>query len=93
MRKFNEIPGFISWQETFYEVTTLVHDIIGHHANARDHWSGLFKGIETQGSIWLRDLCITITYAFEEEYKDEDWSQTDFFDSVWNFTTKQLSEL
>lgn len=83
----------LSWKETFYEVTLVVHCSILENPHVEELYPELIDAVKRLGSSWLSQECMTITDNFEEQYKDEDWIDLDWYDTVYEFTTNYLKTL
>jgi hypothetical protein len=77
-----EFPnGFTSWVETFYEIVSALTSI-----ESGDGESEVINEIRnTKGIGGMYEFAEVLTDEFELTYKDEDWSELGFFETLENF--------
>jgi hypothetical protein len=78
--------GFSSWQETHYEVVQAITLIW-----TQDEPYGIVaEWHEAQGHGGLYELAKKLTDEFEQEYKDYDWGNIGYFETLENWLTEKL---
>lgn len=78
--------GFSSWMETHFEVV----DYLSQTADNEGSMSCVAR--ENGGRTEQYTLAETLTDAFEEQHKGEEWTELDFFDTIDAFLAEREAE-
>ena len=83
--------GFVSYNETFFEVVNFISQSWDDEKLEYD--SKIIRDIQNNvghGGLW--ELAQELTVKFEKFYKDEDWEEADYFETIDTFLEKELYE-
>ena len=78
MSKF--IGDFEEWQETHFEV---VRELLNNEDLFLDKIENSERQDKGTGGMWT--LAKDIANAFQKEYKDENWEDKEWYNTLWDF--------
>lgn len=81
--------GFVSYNETFFEVVNFISQSWDDEKLEYD--SKTIQDIQNNvghGGLW--ELAQELTVKFETKYKGKDWNDLDYFDYIDTFLEKEL---
>ena len=77
--------GFTSWYETHHEIVSSVY---WHVENGKNSIAAQIQSDKGRGGLY--ELAKELTDQFEEEYKDETWEETDWFETLEEFLKDKI---